>query len=62
MLATAATWVVLDGELLALDDAANQYSDGLGDARAVLTEPNTGLGSPVQIELAACATAAASGR
>jgi hypothetical protein len=57
----AATWVVIDGRLLALSDAALQYSEGVADARPVLTEPNTGLGSPVQIELAACAAAAVSG-
>jgi len=61
LVAAAATWVVSDGELMALGDAANQYSHGLGDARAVLTGPNTGLASRVQIDLAACATAAVSG-
>jgi hypothetical protein len=61
LVASAATWVVVEGQLLALSDAALQYSDGLGDARPVLTDPNTGLSSPLQIELAACAAAAVAG-
>jgi len=55
------TWVVIGAELLALSDGANQYSSGLADARAVLTGPNEGFNSPVQIDLATCATAALQG-
>lgn len=52
---SADTWVVIDGELLALSGSANEYSAGLRDARDVLTDPSTGFNSPVQNELDTCA-------